>query len=227
MGGKTGGAIANVFGQGEAWAAKEGADASKKAAAAQTASANAAIETEWRMYQQAREDYAPWREAGGRALTSAEKLITQGPGKFDPKTEPGYEFGYKNFIESPYLSSQSAKGKRLSGETIKGLTKYAEDYASTSYDNFLARYYQKLNPLLSLSGAGQVSAGQSGAAAQQTGNQVAGLQQNIGQISGQNALNQAALYGKAAQTTERQVFNAFEVYSSLKGGGGGVSGYGK
>jgi hypothetical protein len=219
MGGKTGGAIANVFGQGEAWSAQESAKASKKAAAAQTASTNAAIETEWNMYQQARDDYAPWREAGGRALTSAEKLIKEGPGEFVPEEQPGYEFGYKNFIENPYLSAQSAKGKRLSGETVKGLTKYAQDYASTSYDNFLARYYQKLNPLLSLSGSGQVSAGASGQAAQQTGGVVANLQQNIGQIAGQNALNQAALYGQAAQTAERQVNSGVNMISSFYGRG--------
>jgi len=179
------------------------ASASKKASAAgakaMTASSYAAMNTEWEMYQQAREDFAPWRDAGERSLSTAEGMINEGPGEFKPKEQPGYEFGYKNFVEKPYLSGQSAKGKRLSGETMKGLIGYAQDYATTSYDNFLDRYYKKLNPFLQLAGTGQIAAGGSANTAQATGNAVAGLQTNIGQVQSQNALNQAAISGQAAQ----------------------------
>jgi len=45
---------------------------------------------------------------------------------------------------------------------MKGLTKYASDYAETSYDNFLNRYYQKLNPYLSTAGMSLIPATQAG-----------------------------------------------------------------
>lgn len=215
MGGKTGGVIANVFGHGDAWAAREAGKASDRGADAQIAATQSAIDLEWYMYNQSREDFAPWREAGERALASAEEQINAGPGEFKPEEQPGYEFGYKNFVEKPYLSAQAAKGKRLSGETMKGLIGYAQDYASTSYDNFLNRYYQRLNPLLSLAGAGQTAATSSANAAMATGQSVGGLQQNIGQIQSQNALNQAAL--------QAQSFNSFSPYT-IGGKVGGIAG---
>jgi len=155
----------------------------KKASSASQAATAAGVDTQWAMYQQAREDYAPWREAGERSLETVEGLLEEGPGEFKPEETPGYEFGFKNFIEDPYLSTQSSKGKRLSGETTKGLTKYAMDYAETAYDNFLARYYQKLTPQMSVAGLGFSAAGGQAGAAGAAGGNIAGLQY-------QNAINQ-------------------------------------
>lgn len=154
-----------------------------------------AIDLQWKMFQQGRADYAPWRETGERALGTLEGDIAAGPGEFRPKDQPGYKFGFEEFIEDPYLSSQSARGKRLSGETVKGLTKYASDYAETSYDNFLKRYYDRLRPLQSLAGVGQTATQGTVQAGAQAGQNIGQGYQNMGDIQSQAI----AGYGGVAQ----------------------------
>ena len=154
-------------------AAETQADSSLEAAQisadAQLEAANLSADTQKEFYYQSREDTAPWRDAGANALTQLQDKVSAGPGQFDPKTDPGYEFGYKNFIENPTLAAASATGRLRSGATQKALARYSQDYASTKYDNFLSRYYDTLKPLQSLSGVGQTSAGQSAANAITTG----------------------------------------------------------
>ena len=154
----------------------------RQASRASERATSAAIDKEWEMYQQSREDYAPWREAGTEALTSLQQLVAAGPGEFKPEETPGYKFGFEELV-SPYLSAQSARGKRLSGETLKGLTEYGVGYAEKAYDNFLNRYYAKMNPLLSLAGLGQTAAGGTAQSALDIG-------KSIGTLQGQNALTQ-------------------------------------
>ena len=199
------GAGASLFGASKSAGASE---AATQAATASNAEAVAvqkqAIEQEWKMYQQNREDFAPWREAGGAALGKLTGMVGAGPGGFDPSKTPGYEFGFKNFIEKPYLNMQSAKGKRLSGETMKGLTRYASDYAETAYDNFLNRYYKSLTPLQSLAGVGMTStqdlanlgAGTVGRVGNISGN-IGNIAMNTGQIQSQNAMNLGNIYSGA------------------------------
>jgi hypothetical protein len=163
---------------------------SSKAAAEATKAQEEGMTTEWNMFQQMRGDYAPWRTAGEGALTTLQQKMTQGPGEFNPQTEPGYEFGYKNFIEKPYTQAQGAAGKLFSGETLKGLTKYASDYASTKYDNFLNRYYQSLTPYQSLAGLGMNATTNTAQSGQGYANAISGMQGNIGQIQAQNTMNQ-------------------------------------
>ncbi len=69
---------------------------------------------------QQQQQFGPGAGAGGG-------LLGAGPGEFVPEEQPGYEFGFEEFIRDPYMKVQSAKGKRLSGETLKELTGYASD----------------------------------------------------------------------------------------------------
>lgn len=201
------------------YAGEQSKGASEEASKRIAESQKEGIDLEWEMYQQMREDYAPWREAGEKALGTLQEKIAAGPGEFEPEKTPGYQFGFKNFIETPYLSSQSAKGKRLSGETVKGLTKYASDYAETAYDNFLNRYYQGLNPHQSLAGMGMTGLGQQTQAGTQITSSVANMMGNIGNAQYQNALNQGQIssgstmaYGGIGQ----QAINNYMNYMVMK-----------
>lgn len=175
-----------------------GSNAASDAAQQQADAAAQAGQTEWAMFQQNRADQLPWLQAGAgpQGLEGLTQRIAAGPGEFIPERQPGYEFGFKNFIEKPYLSSQSAIGQRLSGQTKKGLIQYASDYAENAYQNFLNRYYQSLNPYQSLAGVGQTTAfnlGNMGAnvAGNIAGNQLtAGQAQAAGTINSQNAMTQ-------------------------------------
>ncbi|KKM86587.1 hypothetical protein LCGC14_1277440 [marine sediment metagenome] len=124
-------------------------------------------------------------------------------GLAEPISPPGGELGkgHSALIQKPYESAQGARGKRLSGETLKGLTQFAMNYGETKVQNFLNRYYQRqagaiqlrqaeLGPLQSLAGVGQTAATGQAAIAGQTGANVGNLLQTGGEQQYQNALAQ-------------------------------------
>ena len=181
------------------YGASRASKAAKEAATVSARATQAAIDKEWEMYQQSRADYAPWRVAGERALSTMEQLVAAGPGEFKPEETPGYRFGYEELLARPYLQGQAAKGKRLSGETLKGLTERAMSYGETAYDNFLSRYYAKLNPYANLAGMGGTAAGGMAQGALGTGTNIANLTMRGGETQGQNILAQgSAATGMAA-----------------------------
>jgi len=147
------------------------------------------------MYQQGREDQAPWREAGEEALGDLVNMIERGPGEFVPSDQPGYKFGYEEFVEKPTLRLASARGALGGGGTQKALTRYAQDYASQEYDNFLTRWYKSLTPYQSLAGIGQTTAAQGAQTGAYTGAQIG---QNImagGEARATGYVNQANIWG--------------------------------
>ena len=98
-----------------------------------------------------------WRHAGEWAANRMRGLLEEGPGEFRPEEQPGYKYGYQEFVEKPTLRSAAVRGRLFDPSTQKALGRGAQDYASMQYDNFLNRYYQKLQPLMSLSEAGRSS----------------------------------------------------------------------
>ena len=132
---------------------------------------------------------------------ATEGLLAKGPGEFIPEQEPGYKFGYEEFIEKPSLRLASATGKLGSGATLKALSRYASDYASTKYDNFLDRWYKSLDPHFRLAGMGSNVAISGGQQAGQTGAGVAqttlagGQAQAAGQMGSAYPYSQLANWG--------------------------------
>jgi len=200
--------------------------AAKKAAETGAGAADEATRAQLEMYYQAREDLAPWRAAGEKALGDVVNMLEKGPGEFVPAEEPGYKFGYEEFVEKPTLRLASATGALGGGGTKKALTRYAQDYASQEYDNFLTRWYKSLTPYQSLAGIGQTTAAQTGQNAISTGQQIGqnimagGQSRATGYVNqgniwgnllsgvGQNALDyamykQAGLFGSAPREYER------------------------
>ena len=192
-------------------ASKAQSDAAKKAASTAAGAAGQATQSQLDMYNQTREDQAPWTKAGGEAVGALmgtggnQGLIQKGPGEFVPENDPGYKFGYQEFVENPTLKLASATGKLGSGATLKALTRYASDYASTKYDNFLDRYYKSLDPYYRMAGLGSNVAISSGNQATETGLGVAsttlagGQATAAGQLGSSypyaNLLNSMASYG--------------------------------
>lgn len=126
----------------------------------------------------ARADVAPWREAGVRALGTLEELMAEGPGEF--KESPGYQFRLAEGVKALERGAAS-RGRLFSGGQAKALTQYGQDYATSDYDNFLRRYYQKLQPYQSLAGAGETAATNLANIGMQTGSNVAGTMRQTGQ----------------------------------------------
>ena len=114
--------------------------------------------------------------------------------------DPGYQFRLNEGINA-LNKTAAARGGLLSGNAAKAAERYGQDYASNEYSNAFNRYWQNrnqmLNPLQSLLGQAQTSAGNIGNANQ---NYAANAGQNImaaanarasGYVGGANALNQA------------------------------------
>jgi len=189
--------------------------AAKSAAQAGATAADEATQASLEMYYQGREDIAPWRVAGEKALGTLQNKLAAGPGEFVPADQPGYKFGYEEFVEKPTLRVASATGALGGGGTQKALTRYAQDYASTQYDNFLTRWYKSLTPFQSLAGIGQTTAAQGAQTGVQTGAQIG---QNImaeGQARATGYINQGNIWGNVLSGIGQNALD-YAAYAAMK-----------
>ena len=145
-------AIAGAAGAGASiYGAHKASSASKKAAEQQAAAGRAAAALQ-----------TPYRETGAQGLTSLAGLLGVGggpggaPGAMGAGLEqsPGYQFRLNEGLKALQRSA-AARGTLLTGGTLKGLERYAQDYASGEYD-------KRVNQLGNLAGMGQRAAESSG-----------------------------------------------------------------
>lgn len=156
--------------------------AGNKASKAQVTSTNAAIAADTRQSDLTRSDYAPWRIAGGSAVTAlANTYGLNGPsGSTNPGpvgTEQGQPTGaYGGFFASPGYQFRlseglkaidrgaAARGALTGGATIKAEQRYGEGLAASEYDAYTSRLAQ-------LAGLGQsATAGTTAAGSTAAGN---------------------------------------------------------
>ena len=161
-----------------------GVGAAKSAADTQAGAQDRANALGYKMYEQGRQDLAPYAGAG---LTAQNKLLTylglpggaQGAdfgryaGDFSStdflaNRDPGYGFRMSEGMKGLDRSA-AARGGLLSGATLKGAQRFGQDLASTEYQNAFNRYQTNranaLGPLDVLRASGQsAAAGQSGIA---------------------------------------------------------------
>ena len=118
------------------------------------------------IFNQQREDTAPWREAGTQALASLQAGIAAGefdPSNFDFTADPGYEFRLSEGVNALDRSA-AARGRLQSGAQSKAVTRYGQDVASqeygAAYQRNLQAQQQKYNVLAGMAGIGQVATSQ-------------------------------------------------------------------
>ena len=108
---------------------------SKKAADAEEDAAQAASSQERAMFQQTREDFAPFREAGVSALERYRQTAIEG----DPSAffqSPGYQFGLGEG-QKAIERAAAARGQYFTPKTVSALGRYQQDYATKEYQNYL------------------------------------------------------------------------------------------
>lgn len=145
-----------------------------KAAKTQTHATDSANAIEQSQYNQARDDQAPYRTAGYSALSRMSDLLglsgntsADGYGTLSKpftadsvKTDPGYQFGLDQGVKTA-TDSAAARGGLYSGATLKALTKYGSDYATTKFDDAFNRDQTTktgiYNKLAGVSGTGQTA----------------------------------------------------------------------
>jgi hypothetical protein len=169
-----------------------GADSARSAGNKQADAANRAADLQNQQYYQTREDQMPFLEAGKGALNQLIPLASNyKPFDYNAMTaDPGY--GFRLSEGQKALDRQAAaRGGLISGSALKAATRYGQDMGSQEYTNAFNRYQTErnaqLNPLQSLAGVGQTTAG------------------NLGTLGAQNAANVGNLMtgGAAASAAGR------------------------
>ena len=203
--------------------------ASNRAAGAQSRAARDAAQLQQQGYDRQEVLQEPFRQAGMSAqnrymtllgLTPPEgadavpglNVDTSSPdfGKYardfgmsDFQADPGYGFRMSEGMKALERSA-AARGGLLSGATLKGITRFGQDTASSEYINAFNRYQtnrsNQLNPLQSLLGSGQTSTNLLSNAAGQAGQGMAGAAMAGGQARASGYANMATALNQGLST---------------------------
>jgi len=140
-----------------AYQAKRAGDEASRAASKQAAAAQSAEALQWEMYQQSREDLAPWREAGEEALGEYQSLLEGGISQ--------YEMSDAGQAQADYMAELTASAAAAQGQFQSERTPLS--IAASRYGIQQEEYRTRLSDYAQLSGAGQSAAVGQAAAAQQ------------------------------------------------------------
>jgi hypothetical protein len=186
-----------------------GAAASRSASKTQASAAGQASDVQRGVFEQIREDQAPYRQAGYNALAELQRTAGNAPGAFrfgagDYQADPGYAFRLAEGQKA--LDRQAAaRGGLISGGALRAAQRFGQDLGSqeyqsaynralTGYNADVARENQLYNRQAALAGIGQTATNLVGQAGQNyatsAGNLMtgAGAAQAAGQVGMANAL---------------------------------------
>lgn len=128
-----------------------------------------------RMHTLSRKDNQPWLDGGSAAVNDLSRLfgfsgdpssqnygfLSQRFGMDDFEQDPGYQYRLSEG-EKALQRAQSARGNFLSGQGMKEMGRFNQDFASNEFGNARNRFYDDGNQLYSrlmgLSGQGQNAA---------------------------------------------------------------------
>jgi hypothetical protein len=176
------------------------ANAAKKAASGQQKATDAAMAEQQRQYDLTREDQAPWREAGVDALGRLAGFVDPSMSHQDVMNEPGYQFGLNEGLNA-MQNTAAARGGLYSGAAMKGLTRYANDYASTKYGDAWNRMQtdagNRWGRLSALAGIGQAATNQTNAAGANYANNAGNLLTSNANAQGAAGMARGNIWGNA------------------------------
>jgi hypothetical protein len=208
-----------------------GAYSSNKASKAQQQAQREASAAEERMFNRQVELQEPFRQVGVNALPELVEASRYTPfGMEQFQADPGYGFRLKEGLRA-LENSAAARGGLLSGNAMRGITRYGQGLASEEFGNAFNRYQAeraaRLNPLQSLTGMGQSSAATMAQQAGQYGQSLAQGAATMGNIRASGYTNTAnALTGALGQGLNyyqnQQMMDRY--FPSPTAGGSAVSG---
>jgi hypothetical protein len=144
-------------------------NAANNAAQAQAQAAAQATALQKQVYDQSRQDWQPYQQAGTQALSQLQDpSLLKSFGASDFQQDPGYQFRMDEG-QKALERSAAARGGLMGGATAKALTQYGQNFASNEYQNAYNRFNQdqqnRFGRLSSLTGYGTManqSLGQAG-----------------------------------------------------------------
>ncbi len=201
-----------------------GANASSKASKAQQAAAARGQALAGQAYQQQRQDWAPYSQAGSQGLNLLMQGIGNGTdgdltrrfGMSDFQADPGYEFRRSEGMRG-IEGSAAARGGLLSGGAMKSLDRYNSGLASQEYGNAYNRYSQdqgnRYLKLMGITGIGQNAVNNMGVATSRYGDQMVGLNSAAGNAESAGMIGQ----GNAMQGMIGGLTSAGQYVGATKG----------
>ena len=199
-------------------------------------SSDAQAQVQWDMYDQSREDLAPWRQAGERSLEDLERLqgtyedVIMDPSKYIES--PSYNFLLNRGVGA-IDAAASASGGLDKGARSKDLMAYGQGLASQDYGNYVSLLGNLLNRYAGTAGVGQAATNTMVGLGQNTANQVGnaeaagyinqsnartGMYENFANI-GSNATNQFMLNNYLQPQAARGTVRPQLGYQTYSGGG--------
>jgi len=139
-----------------------GGIASNQAAKTQARAADRATEAQERMFNRQVQLQEPFRQVGVNALPELVEASRYTPfGMEQFQQDPGYAFRMKEGLRA-LENTAAARGGLLSGNQMRGVTRFGQELGSQEFTNAFNRYQAeraaRLNPLQSLAGMGQSNA---------------------------------------------------------------------
>lgn len=173
-----------------------GADATREASNTQADATREGIGEQRRQYDLTRADYAPWREAGQNALGQLQTQMGRQPSASEVMAMPGYQFGMQQGQNA--LDRQFARaGGRVSGAAMKAGARYANDYATTKYNDAYSKTQDTLNRLAAIAGLGQTATGGTAAAGTTAAGNISNMTTAQGNAAGAAQLARGSIWGNA------------------------------
>lgn len=161
-----------------------GSKNASKAANAQVAAADKAAEVQKYMYDTTRADFAPWRQAGGAAITQGAAMLQPG---YDHTTSPGYQFRMDEGLRG-IEGSASARGLLQSGGTLKDIVRYSQGVAADDYN-------QQFNRQMAIAGGGQQANSTTGSLGAMAANNMGNAYMQAGNARASGYAGQSAAWG--------------------------------
>ena len=181
-----------------------GSKASKQAAQTQADAARYAADVERQIYEQGREDLAPYREQGYAALKDIQGLkpyLTQQfatPQDLAPYLDPSMAFRMKYGTQATERLANVGQGT-LSGNTMRRLSEFGQELASSEYQNAFNRAQTErgniYSTLANLAGMGQNAVNTGVQAGQATASNLGQLAVGGGQAIASGIMGQANALG--------------------------------
>jgi hypothetical protein len=188
-----------------------GAGASLLGSSQQAGAAQDAANLQHSQFEETRQDYAPWRQAGSAAVGQQANLLglngadSQNNAFTQFREDPGYQYTVNQAIQGVDRSA-AARGLLNSGATIKAIQDRAANLADQGYSNYF-------NRLAGVAGTGQTATnGTAQAGANAANNQGNAL------IAAGNA--RASGYNGVASSLNQGLNNYFAYNGAGNGGGG-------
>lgn len=195
--------------------------AARSAASAQTSAANRATDTQLQMFNQTRDDQAPWRRAGETALSAigsnGEYFNHQfGPEDLAKGLAPNYDFMLKQGQGAVTAQANAMGG--LGGNSLKAINDYTQNYAQNAYQQAYSNYTNNqtniFNRLASIAGLGQTAGSNSTTGGSSYGASIGSAQMGAGNAAAGGAIGVGNAIGGAAGS----IGNYYLLSSLLKSG---------